>query len=226
MIHHHDDLIQGSEAWLQARCGLLTASELRLIISPATLKPAANDKASSHLYELLAQRITGHVEPQYISDAMLRGQVDEIEARALYARHYNPVTEAGFITRDDWGFTLGYSPDGLVGDDGLIEIKSRAAKFQAETIITGQMPTEYRIQVQTGMLVTGRKWCDFISYCAGMPMAVVRVASDPEVQAAILDAADFFERRLAHERGRYDEAVATRRMVATERRIEQEMIGL
>jgi hypothetical protein len=70
--------------WLAQRCGLLTASEMKLIITP-TLKVADNDKTRAHLWELLFQRLTGFVEPQYVSDAMLRGQEDEIYARAAYA---------------------------------------------------------------------------------------------------------------------------------------------
>ena len=119
IVYHHD-LEQGSDEWLAARCGILTASEMKLIVSP-TLKPASNDKERAHLYELLAQRITGHVEPHYVTDDMLRGHEDEVEARILYAERYAPVESAGFITNGKWGFTLGYSPDGLVGDDGLIE---------------------------------------------------------------------------------------------------------
>lgn len=223
----HTDLIQGSDEWLQARCGLLTASEMSRIISPKTLKPAANDKASAHLFELLAQRITGYVEPQYVSDDMLRGQADEVEARLLYAKHYAPVEEAGFITNDEWGFTLGYSPDGLVGDDGLIECKSRRQKFQAETIIGGCVPDEYRIQIQTGLLVTGRKWCDFISYCGGMPMVTIRLMADEDMQTAILKAAATFETELAERFEQYQASLAgggfTPRLIPTQRRIEQEM---
>jgi predicted phage-related endonuclease len=223
----HRDLLQGSDAWLQARCGLLTASEMSLILSPKTLKPAKNDKASAHLYELLAQRITGHVEPRYISDDMLRGREDEVEARLLYAKHYAPVEEVGFITRDDWGFTLGYSPDGLVGDDGLIEVKSRRQKFQAETIISGCVPDEYRIQIQTGLLVTGRRWCDFISYCGGMPMVTIRMHADTDVQAAIVNAATVFCEAMASQMAEYaamvDGGGFVPRLIPTKRRIEQEM---
>lgn len=222
MIHYHPDLIQGSDEWLAARCGILTASEMRLIITP-TLKLAKNEKASAHLYELLAQRITGYVEPHFISDDMLRGQVDEIEARALYAKHYAPVREMGFITNDEWGFTLGYSPDGLVGDDGLIECKSRRQKFQAETIIAGEMPDEYMIQVQTGLLVTGRRWCDFISYCGGMPMVTIRVPADDAIQDAIIEAATDFELRLSKMEEAYQTSLLGGRHIPTERRIEQEM---
>ena len=222
MIHYHADLIQGSDEWLAARRGLLTASEMRLIITP-TLKVAKNEKASAHLYELLAQRITGYVEPRYVSDDMLRGQVNEIEARTLYAKHYAPVQEMGFITNDEWGFTLGYSPDGLVGDDGLIECKSRRQKFQAETIIAGEMPDEYMIQVQTGLLVTGRRWCDFVSYCGGMPMVTIRVPADDAIQDAIIEAATDFELRLSKMEEAYQTSLLGGRHIPTERRIEQEM---
>jgi len=208
---------------MAARRGLLTASEIKLILTPK-LKIATNEKCGAHLYELLAQRITGHVEPRYISDDMLRGQVDEIDARALYTRHYAPVEEVGFITNDEWGFTLGYSPDGLVGDDGLIEIKSRRAKFQAETIISGVMPDDYLIQVQTGMLVTGRRWCDFVSYSGGMPMVTIRVAADAEVQDAIIEAVRSFEATASEKMAAYLARLdGTARLIPTERRIEQEM---
>lgn len=219
----HPDMIQGSDEWLAARCGMLTASEMKLIITPATLKPAKNDKASAHLYELLAQRITKYVEPHYISEDMLRGQMDEVDARALYAQHYAPVTECGFITNSKWGFTLGYSPDGLVGDDGLIECKSRRQKFQAETIITCTMPDDYLIQVQTAFLVTGRAWLDFVSYCGGMPMAVLRVYPDEKVMAAIIDAATDFEERIIQKLDAYHYALNGSGFIPTERRVEQEM---
>src|SRR3546814_455027 len=162
-LFYHTDLIQGSEEWLQARCGLLTASDMNLIVTP-TLKAANNDKTRTHLYELLAQRVTGYVEPHYISDDMLRGMDDEIIARDEYTKHHAPVEQTGFITNDKWGFTIGYSPDGLVGDDGLIECKSRRQKYQVQTIIekvaTDTAVPDYLIQVQTGMLVAERNWCD------------------------------------------------------------------
>lgn len=228
MIQHHPEILQGSDEWLALRCGVLTASEIRLIMSPTTLKPARNDTSRAHLYELLAQRITQHVEPRYVSDDMLRGQADEIEARALYSRHFAPVTELGFITRDFGAFTIGYSPDGLVGDDGLIECKSRRQKYQTETLITGAVPSEHVLQCQTGLLVSGRQWLDYVSYCAGMPMAVIRVWPDETVQAAIVEAASVFEEALADRLEAYRAALSAdgARLVATERRIEQEMIGL
>jgi len=224
---YHADLEQGSDAWFAARCGLLTASEMHLIVTP-TLKVAANEKTRAHLYELLAQRVTQYVEPHYIGDEMLRGHEDEIEARRLYAKHVAPVTEAGFVTNDRHGFTLGYSPDALVGDDGLIECKSRRQKFQVQTWIecaaNGTIPADYVIQCQTGLIVTERKWLDFVSYSGGLPMIVTRVWPDEKVQTAILEAAAAFEQQLADKLETYRAAIAAAaHKIPTERRVEQEM---
>jgi hypothetical protein len=227
VITYHQELVQGSDEWLQARCGLLTASEMKLILTP-TLKVADNDKTRAHVYELLAQRITKYVEPHYVSDDMLRGQEDEIEARILYAERYAPVEEMGFITNDRWGFTIGYSPDGLIGDDGLIECKSRRQKFQIETLVecvaAQKAPADYIMQLQTGLLVSERKWIDFISYCGGIHMITIRVYPDPVIQGAIIEAATQFEKRLEEKRAAYFAALnAGSRLIETERKIIQEM---
>ena len=198
-IVYHAEMVQGSEEWHAARCGLLTASEMRLIVTP-TLKAASNDKERAHLYELLAQRITKHVEPRYISDDMLRGQEDEIYALEEYAKAYEPIKRVGFVTNDRWGFTIGYSPDALVGDDGQVECKSRSQKYQIQTLVdfvsSDTIDPDYKIQVQTGLLVTERAWCDLVSYCGGLPMATVRVYPDEKIQAAIIAAASQFDSRL------------------------------
>jgi len=223
-ITYHNDLIQGSDEWHAARCGLLTASEVKLILTP-TLKIAANEKTRAHVWELLAQRLTRYTEPSYIGDAMLRGRRDEILARDLYSQHYAPVTEAGFITNDRWGFTLGYSPDGLVGDDGMIECKSRAQKFQIQTIAENEVPAEFMLQLQTGLLVTGRAWVDFISYSGGLPMFVKRVLPDLEIQGAIIDAATAFENTLDERANDYEDSLMSMPVVIeTERHVEQEMM--
>lgn len=223
MIHYHPDLTQGTEAWLAARCGILTASEMKLIITP-TLKVANNDKERAHVWELAAQRITKYVEPTYIGDDMLRGMEDEIQARALYHETYAPVTEMGFITNNKWGFTIGASPDGLVGDDGLIECKSRRQKYQIETLASLAMPDDYWIQVQTLLLVSERKWCDFISYSGGLPMVTLRVFPDEKVQAAIVDAATAFEERVALRMAQYRDTLASdARLIPTERTERQEI---
>lgn len=226
-VTYHKELIQGSEEWMAARCGLLTASEMKLIITP-TLKAASNDKERSHLYELLAQRITGYVEPRYIGDDMLRGKEDEIEALDIYAKTYSPVESVGFITNDKWGFTVGYSPDALVGENGLVECKSRNQKYQVQTIIdyvsADVIDPDFAIQVQTGLMVSERKWCDLVSYCGGLHMATVRVFPDAKIQDAILAAATAFEEKLAGAMKAYDGVLASKaRLVPTERKITLEM---
>ena len=226
MIRYHADIEQGSDEWLAVRRGIITASEMHLLLTP-TLKVAANDKSRAHIYELAAQRISGYTEPHYIGSEMLRGQEDEILARALYAEKIAPVTECGFITNDAHGFTLGYSPDGLVSDDGLIECKSRRQKYQIQTIAehkpAGTIPDEYVMQAQTGLLVTGRKWLDFVSYCGGLPMCVIRVYPDAKIHTAILDAASAAEVEIAAKLQKYVQAAAG--LLPTERRIEQEMFA-
>jgi hypothetical protein len=222
-IFYYNGLIQGSDEWLEARRGLLTASEMKHIITP-TLKIADNDKSRSHLYELLAQRISGHVEPSYIGDDMLRGLEDEEFALTLYNEKIAPVERCGFVTNNRWGFTLGCSPDGLVSSDGAIEVKSRRQKFQIATIINGEMPDDYAIQVQTILLVTERAWCDFVSYSNGLPMARIRVLPDAQIQEAIVTAATAFEAKLAEKWTAYNANLATnRRLIPTERRVVQEM---
>ena len=220
---YHRDLIQGSDEWHAQRRGTLTASEMSLILTPK-LKAASNDKERMHVFELSAQRISEYVEPSYIGDNMLRGWDDEIEARNLYSQHHAPVTEVGFITCDRWGFTIGYSPDGLVGEDGLIECKSRKQKFQIQTIATNEVPEEYVLQLQTGLLVTGREWIDFVSYSGGLPLFVKRVFPDAEMQAAIVAAATAFEQRVTERVAEYHATLAAMpKLIPTERKVIQEM---
>ena len=220
-IVYHDDLEQGSDEWLMQRMGGLTASEVKLILTP-TLKTANNDKTREHLYELLSQRITQHIEPQYVSDDMLRGHEDEITARDLYSEHYAPVTETGFVTTDHLGFMLGYSPDGLIGVDGLIEVKSRIPKLQAQVIVLDEVPKDCMMQLQTGLFVTQRDWIDYISYCAGMPMYVKRVFPIDEYQEKIPAAAIAFEEQLQAARLVYDANV--KGLIETERNVEGDLI--
>lgn len=219
-ITYYPEIYQGSDSWLALRCGRLCASELHLIITP-TLKIADNDKSRSHLNELLAQRISGHVEPRYVSDDMLRGRDDEIEAMMLYADKYSAWDSVGFITNDKWGFTIGYSPDGLVGSHKIVEVKGRRQKFQVQTIVSGEMPEEYMIQVQTGLLVSEREVCDFVSYSGGFPMAVITVEADRITQEAIVSAAAAFEAKLAQRRALYE--AKAQKFHPTVRRVELEM---
>jgi hypothetical protein len=203
---------------------------MKLLLTP-TLKIAANDKTKAHLYELAAQRITRFTEPQYVSDDMLRGHQDEIEATALYEEHYAPVRQVGFVTNDKWGFTLGYSPDGLVGSDGAIECKSRRQKYQIKTIIENvvedegaTIPVDYVMQHQTGMMVAELDWIDFVSYSAGLPLVVIRVHPDEVIQNAIIEAAGEAERKIDKMLLAFRDVLRDNRLpIQTERKIEQEM---
>ncbi|KQO78166.1 YqaJ-like viral recombinase [Methylobacterium sp. Leaf90] len=225
-IHHN--LHQGTEEWLAARCGMLTASEMSLIVTP-TFKVAKNEKERAHLYELLAQRVSGYVEPHFVSFDMMRGHEDEIEALALYAKHFAPTEAVGFVTNDKWGFTIGYSPDAFVGADGLVETKSRRQKYQIETfvvhVLAETIPADYVIQIQTGLLVTERAWCDLISYSGGLPLARIRAYPDAKIQAAIVEAAEGFETRLEEARAKYLEAIEKAGNIPTVRRVEGEILA-
>lgn len=213
----HENFEQGSDEWHAARRGLMTASEMKLVLTP-TLKVADNEAVRLHVYELAAQRITGHTEPTYIGDDMLRGHADEIKARDLFSEKLEPLGEVGFITRNFGAFTLGYSPDGvgLLGNFGM-EAKSRIQKHQLKTIIDNEVPTEHKLQLQTGLLVTGWDYMEYISYCAGMPMCVIRVEPDPVYQAAIKEAALGFEVKVQTAMKSYRERLETSRLFETER---------
>lgn len=221
-IHNVD---QGTEEWHDCRRGLLTASEVGLILTP-TLKIANNDKTRAHVYEIAAQRISGYTEPSYINDDMLRGFADEIKARDAYSENYAPVEELGFITRDIGGAVIGYSPDGagVMGDFG-IECKSRRQKYQIQVVTDNEIPKEHILQVQTGLLVTGWDYIDYISYSGGLPMWVIRSEPEPEYQDAIQEAALAFEEKVQEitrqYQGRLDSASV---VIETEREVEEEMV--
>ena len=120
------DIVQGSDEWLQARCGMVTASVVARLLTP-TLKVANNDTSRGLTHTLVSERITGRAEAGYIGSDMWRGYEDEPRAREVYSEHLAPVSEVGFMVRTDWGFSLGYSPDGLVGDVDFASAREVAA---------------------------------------------------------------------------------------------------
>ena len=218
----HEGLEQGTTEWLAARRGLMTASEMNLVLTP-TLKPSNNEKTRAHIYEIAAQRITDWTEPTYVGDAMLRGHADEITARDLYNDRIDPVEEKGFITRDFGEFTLGYSPDGcgVFGNFG-IEIKSRIQKHHIKTVVTNEVPTEHMLQLQTGLLVTGWDYMDYNSICRGLPLWIIRVEPIAEYQEAILTAAELFEKSVREQMAIYADRIANcATVIKTEREPEE-----
>lgn len=214
-LHVYADLEQGSDEWLEARRGIVTASVVGQLVTPKKLEIASNDYSRALTMQLVAERITGWSETPYVSYDMMRGREDEPVARGVYAEHWAPVSEVGFMVRDDWGYRIGYSPDGLVGDDGLIEVKSRRPKAHLATILADEVPAENMAQIQCGLLVSGREWCDYLSFCGGMPLWRKRVYPDLRWHEAIVAAVELFEETAAEMVARYETAVAG--LPATER---------
>lgn len=187
-----------------ARTDLAANSEL-----PKRLVVAGGDPTRGLVGALAAERITGYVEPERMTADMWRGVEEEPFARKAYAEHHAPVEEMGFMVRDfGGGVRIGYSPDGLVGDEGLIEIKSRRQRTQVRTFLNGVVPAENMAQLQAGLLVTRRKWIDYVSFSGGMALFVLRVYPDPAWHAAIFAAAEYVETTCAEVVAAYEAATA------------------
>jgi putative phage-type endonuclease len=201
------DLEQRSDEWYAARRGMITASAVGKLLTP-TLKVADNDTSRGLTAELAAERITGRTEETAITPDMWRGIEHEPYARDVYAEHYAPVAEVGFMIREEDDWQLGYSPDGLVGDDGLIEIKCPRAKAHIATILGDGVPNQYMAQLQAGLLVSGRAWIDYVSFVGGMPLYRKRVEPDPAWQDAITAACIAFEANVAQLIADYEQRVA------------------
>lgn len=174
---------------------------------PPVLGPASGDTARGLIHSLAAERITQHVEDTYTSRDMERGILAEPYARDIYGKHYSPAREVGFMVRDFGGYVLGYSPDGLVGDDGLIEIKAPRQKGHLATVISGEIPHGYMAQCQAGLAVSGRAWCDFIPYVSGMPLWHKRITPDEQWQIAIAEVVAHAENAIAEAVAAYEQAV-------------------
>lgn len=191
--HHHIE--QGTPEWYELRRGIVTASIASKLLTP-TIKVANNDTVRQLAYQMAAERITGRVEQTPTSYHMERGHIEEVFARDLYSQHHAQVKECGFIESSGLGFRVGYSPDGIVGEDGLIEIKSRMSKYQIQTICLQEVPSEYLVQLQFGLWVSARSWIDFVQYSNGMALFVQRVTPDPVIIETIEEAVSLFEERV------------------------------
>jgi len=185
---YHWKIEQRSHEWHELRRGIVTASIIGGLLTP-TLKIADNDTSRKIVRTLAAERITGIVEESVTTTDMWRGIFDEPIAREIYAQAAGvDVLECGIVTKEIDGFKVAYSPDGIIGIDGLIEIKSRVPHSQVEFTFTRQIPHAHMAQMQMGMWVTGRTWCDYVSYSGGLPLVVERVNRDNAWQTAIAQA--------------------------------------
>jgi hypothetical protein len=199
---------QGSEEWLAARAGAITASCFADAISKLTrvsgLKKAGDPTGASDKYacDIAIERISG--KPYGIpvkAWTLERGHVMEEAARIAYeSRQHEFVTESGVVLTDDRLF--GYSTDGLVGDDGLIEIKCPIASDKIKDMLISGDVSEYIHQIQGGMWITGRKWCDFVMYvpdleCVGRDLYVKRIERDDDFIDAMVEELMAFNRRVS-----------------------------
>src|SRR5699024_6975231 len=128
--------------------------------------------------ELASERISGRVEDTPISWQMERGNEEEERARDLYEAHFAPVDQVGFIVREVDGVPIGFSPDVLIRDDGIVEFESRSPRIHVRHVISRRVPPENLAQVMTGLFVTGREWCDYVSFSNGMAMWKTRIYPD------------------------------------------------
>ena len=162
-----EELEQGTEAWLQARCGKVTASKIADLMAKTKSGPAAS--RANYMAQLICERLTGTVEPTYTNAAMQHGTDTEPEARKAYELYANVfVEQVGMIPHPKIAMS-GASPDGLVDDDGLVEIKCPNTATHLETLLGAPIERKYILQMQWQMACTGRKWCDFASFDPRLP---------------------------------------------------------
>jgi len=169
------DVEQGSAEWMAFRVGIPTASNFDKILTPSG---EPSKQAQKYMYTLAVERITGKKEETYQSKAMERGNIVEDEARQFYEL----VTDS-IVTPCGIGFTdekklFAASPDGLIGEDGQIEIKCPIASTMCEYLLSNKLPGDYIPQIQGQLLVTGRKWSDFVAYYPGLRPLIIRVNRD------------------------------------------------
>lgn len=160
-------IVQGSEAWFAARAGKVTASRVSDVI--AKTRNGWGAGRANYMAELICERLTGVCAPGFTNDAMRWGTDQEPFARQAYAERFGvDVFEVGFIDHPEIAMS-GASPDGLVGDAGMVEIKCPNTATHIETLRTGAIADKYLVQMLWQMGCTGREWCDFVSYDPRLP---------------------------------------------------------
>lgn len=200
------DVEQNSPEWIAARLGNPTASNFKRILTPKAKKPAAG--AETYLRELVCEWVMGRSTSEGLAELspwIGRGKDLEHEAFNFYAFDRDAKPEKvgicfyGDAERD---VMIGASPDAMIRADGLLEIKCPKPETHIGYLFDGIMPPEYVPQVQGQLWVTGREWCDFMSYCPGLPPHIVRVEPDPEWQDALSEHLPAFVDRIVKGRER------------------------
>lgn len=187
------DCIQGSSEWAMLRAGLPTASQFHRIITPSG---GPSKSAEMYLFELLAERVTGEPTVGFTSHWMDRGSELEAEAVAFYHFMRDCETEkVGFILNDTE--TIGASPDRLVGNKGLLEIKvCKPATHVGYLLQSGSAYKEHRIQAQAQLWIAEREWNDLLAYNPLLPPALYRVERDESFIETIAAEVNAFSQRL------------------------------
>jgi hypothetical protein len=185
------DIEQRSPEWFAARLGVPTASLFGDIMGQGKMRRLA-------LTRLAAERLTGEPQATYSNQHMARGREQEEEALDYYAwLHEVELQRVGFIRMQIAGGWVGCSPDALVGADGVVEVKCRLASGIVDAKLMKSLPGEYRAQIQGGLWITGRQWCDAVLYNPEMPLLVVRVERDEQYIDALADEVGRFATELA-----------------------------
>jgi len=158
---------QGTDEWFAARIGKVTASRVADVL--AKTKTGYSATRDNYMAQLVCERLTGEKGESFTNAAMQHGTDTEPLARAAYeALHDVLVDEVGFIPHPSI-IMAGASPDGLVGDDGLLEIKAPQTATHIETLLSQTVPGKYNTQMQFQMACTNRSWCDFVSFDNRLP---------------------------------------------------------
>jgi putative phage-type endonuclease len=193
---------QRTEEWFQARLGKVTASRVADVLSK--IKSGESASRRNYKIQLVSERLTGEKQESYINQAMQDGIDREVFARDRYVQQFGEVEEVGFVNHPT--LEAGASPDGMVGDDGLLEIKCPMGTTHTETLMTQEVPSKYIPQIQFQLRCTGRKWCDFVSYNPMFPehlqVFVKRVEADEvyqmeldkEIEAFLLEVQTIIDR--------------------------------
>ena len=172
---------QGSDEWISARLGIPSASMFGKII---TTQGKWSTQADAYINQLVAEKLTGEQTYVYQNEHMARGTELEPEARAMYEFIKEvEVNEVGFCLHDT--LDAGCSPDGLIAEDGGLEIKCPAPATHVEYLKAGVLPSKYKQQVMGCLWITGREWWDFVSYHPTMKTLIVRVERDEEYITAL-----------------------------------------
>lgn len=183
---------QGTDEWRRMRAGIPTASEFATVLAKGRSGGESKTRRT-YLLKLAGERLTGEPAESYSNGHMERGKAMEAEARDAYAFMRDADYEqVGFIRNGN----AGCSPDGLIDDDGMVEIKTKLPHLQLEVLLANQLPAEHVAQCQGALWIAEREWLDFVSYWPKLPLFTIRVLRDEAYIARLAEAVAGFNAEL------------------------------